>query len=245
MSATVSSADSLGGPRGRPRQHRSLGPRADDSVMKTRRHLGSRCGGRAVTGSLRSGDDYDRRPRPQHRKSSRSRPRRRHHTAPATTTATTEPGITSFDHVQPAVIQILATGTIRDPEIGTATTAGAAPASSSRPTGWPSRTTTSSPAPHEVFIGGDTDRATTPPCSVFPSNWRCPDHAETAGVTWQESDPTVGQEVYAAGSRSAIPSHDDEGHRRQGRGRGDTPWARSTTRSSTTPTSSPATRADR
>src|SRR3546814_9696020 len=45
-------------------------------------------------------------------------------TAPPTTPATTEPGINSFDQVQPAVIQIIATGTIRDPEIGMTTQGG-------------------------------------------------------------------------------------------------------------------------
>ena len=154
-------------------------------------------------------------------------------TAPATTTATTEPGINSFDQVQPAVIQILATGTIRDPEIGMATQAGSGTGFIISPDGLAvtNNHVVTGAATLEVFIGGDTTKSYN--ASVVGVS-ECNDLAlvkianadDLPVLTWQESDPTVGQEVYAAGFPLGDPEFTmTRGIVAKAQAAGDTPWA--------------------
>jgi serine protease Do len=154
-------------------------------------------------------------------------------TAPATTTATTEPGINSFDQAQPAVIQILATGTIRDPEIGMATQAGSGTGFIISPDGLAvtNNHVVTGAATLEVFIGGDTTKSYN--ASVVGVS-ECNDLAlvkianadDLPVLTWQESDPTVGQEVYAAGFPLGDPEFTmTRGIVAKAQAAGDTPWA--------------------
>ena len=153
--------------------------------------------------------------------------------APATTTATTEPGIASFDQVQPAVVQILATGTIRDPEVGQMTTAGSGSGFIISPDGLAvtNNHVVTGAATLEVFIGGDDDKSYN--ATVLGVS-ECNDLAliqiknaeDLPALTWQDDDPSVGQEVYAAGFPLGDPEFTlTRGIVAKAEASGDTPWA--------------------
>jgi serine protease Do len=154
-------------------------------------------------------------------------------TAPATTTATTEPGISSFDQVQPAVIQIIATGTIRDPEVGMTTQGGSGSGFIISPDGLAvtNNHVVTGAATLEVFIGGDTTKSYN--ASVVGVS-ECNDlaliqianAADLPTLTWQDTDPTVGQGVYAAGFPLGDPEFTmTRGIVAKAQAAGDTPWA--------------------
>ena len=135
-------------------------------------------------------------------------------TVPATTTATTEPGINSFDQVQPAVIQIIATGTIRDPEVGMATQAGSGSGFIISPDGLAvtNNHVVTGAATLEVFIGGDTSKSYN--ASVVGVS-ECNDlaliqikNAERPARSGRgrRATPTSGKRSTPPGSRSAIRS---------------------------------------
>ena len=152
------------------------------------------------------------------------------------------------------MIQILATGTIRDPEVGMATQAGSGSGFIISPDGLAvtNNHVVTGAATLEVYIGGDTDKSYNASVArrlrvqrpgADPDQERRRTFPRWRG---RRATPPSGQEVYAAG----FPLGDPEFTMTSGivakaqaaatpRGR------RSTTRSSTTPTSSPATRADR
>ena len=153
--------------------------------------------------------------------------------APATTTATTEPGIASFDQVQPAVIQILATGTIRDPEVGMTTTGGSGSGFVISPDGLAvtNNHVVTGAATLEVFIGGDTTKSYN--ARVLGVS-ECNDLAliqianaeDLPSLEWQADEPSVGQEVYAAGFPLGDPEFTlTRGIVAKAQAAGDTPWA--------------------
>ena len=154
-------------------------------------------------------------------------------TVPATTTATTEPGINSFDKVQPAVIQVIATGTIRDPEVGMATQAGSGSGFIISPDGLAvtNNHVVTGAATLEVYIGGDTSKSYN--ASVVGVS-ECNDLAliqiknanDLPVLGWQEGDPNVGQSVYAAGFPLGDPEFTmTSGIVAKAQASGDTPWA--------------------
>jgi serine protease Do len=154
---------------------------------------------------------------------------------PETTSApsTTAAGISSFDAVQPAVVQILATGTIRDPEIGTATMGGSGSGFIISPDGLAvtNNHVVTGAATLEVLIGGDTTQSYN--ARVLGVS-ECNDLAliqidaddDLPALTWQDTDPTVGQEVYAAGFPLGDPEFTlTRGIVAKAQAAGDTPWA--------------------
>ena len=153
--------------------------------------------------------------------------------APATTTATTEPGIASFDQVQPAVIQIRATGTIRDPEVGMTTMGGSGSGFIISPDGLAvtNNHVVTGAATLEVFVGGDDSKSYN--ASVLGVS-ECNDlaliqiknAADLPALEWQADDPSVGQEIYAAGFPLGDPEFTlTRGIVAKAQADGDTPWA--------------------
>jgi serine protease Do len=153
--------------------------------------------------------------------------------APATTTATTEPGINSFDQVQPAVIQILATGTMRDPEVGMTTMAGSGSGFIISPDGLAltNNHVVTGAATLEVFIGGDeTESYNASIVGVSECNdlalIRIANAEDLPTLTWQDEDSSVGQEIYAAGFPLGDPEFTlTRGIVAKAQAAGDTPWA--------------------
>lgn len=157
-------------------------------------------------------------------------------TTPDTTapTDTTVPGgISSFDQVQPAVIQIIATGTIRDPEVGFATQAGSGSGFIIDPSGLAvtNNHVVTGAATLEVYIGGELDDSYN--ASVVGVS-ECNDLAliqidtkdELPYLTWQDGSPKVGEEVYAAGFPLGDPEFTlTRGIVAKAEAGGDTPWA--------------------
>ena len=133
-------------------------------------------------------------------------------TAPDVTTATTEPtatttaGINSFDAVQPAVVQIIAQGTIRDPEVGFLSTAGSGSGFIISPDGLAvtNNHVVTGAATLEVYVGGELDESYN--ATVLGVS-ECNDLAlidiDADGplpyLDWYEGAPTTGLEIYAAG----------------------------------------------
>lgn len=153
--------------------------------------------------------------------------------APATTTATTEPGISSFDQVQPAVVQIIATGSIRDPEVGQTTTAGSGSGFIISPDGLAvtNNHVVTGAATLEVYVGGDTDKSYN--ATVLGVS-ECNDLAliqlknvsDLPYLSWHDNDATVGQEVYTAGFPLGDPEFTmTRGIVAKAQADGDTPWA--------------------
>ncbi len=156
--------------------------------------------------------------------------------APATTPATTaptEPGLASFDQVQPAVVQILATGTIRDPEVGMTTTGGSGSGFIISPDGLAvtNNHVVTGAATLEVYIGGDTTKSYN--AQVLGVS-ECNDLAliqianaeDLPSLEWQADEPSVGLEVYAAGFPLGDPEFTlTRGIVAKAQAGGDTPWA--------------------
>jgi serine protease Do len=135
--------------------------------------------------------------------------------------------------VQPAVIQIVATGTIRDPEIGMTTQGGSGSGFVISPDGLAvtNNHVVTGAATLEVFIGGDTSRShNATVLGVSECNDLALIQIANAGdlptLTWQEGDATVGQEVYAAGFPLGDPEFTlTRGIVAKAQAGGDTPWA--------------------
>jgi serine protease Do len=155
--------------------------------------------------------------------------------APATTAPapTTVPGISSFNEVQPAVIQIVSTGSLRDPEVGQTTTAGSGSGFIISPDGLAvtNNHVVTGAATLEVFIGGDKVKSYN--ATVLGVS-ECNDLAliqiknvqDLPALDWQDGDPTVGQDVYAAGFPLGDPEFTlTRGIVAKAEADGDTPWA--------------------
>ena len=154
-------------------------------------------------------------------------------TAPPATTAPGGGAATSFDQVQPAVIQIIATGTIRDPEIGMATQAGSGSGFIIDSSGLAvtNNHVVTGAATLEVYIGGDTEKSYN---ATVVGVSECNDLAliqidsndPLPTLTWQDTDPTVGEEVYAAGFPLGDPEFTlTRGIVAKAQASGETPWA--------------------
>ena len=160
-------------------------------------------------------------------------------TTPDTTDAppdtTQPPGATpsSFDEVQPAVIQIVAKGTIRDPEVGYATTAGSGSGFIISTDGLAvtNNHVVTGAATLEVYIGGDTSTSYN---ATIVGVSECNDLAliqidsrdPLPTLSWHDGDPAVGLEVYAAGFPLGDPEFTlTRGIVAKARADGDTPWA--------------------
>ncbi len=125
--------------------------------------------------------------------------------APPTTTA--EPvGVSSYADVQPAVIQIEAKGTFRDPEIGYADGSGRGSGFIISPDGLAvtNNHVVAGAATLEVFVGGDTDKSYN---ATILGVSECNDLAlidisesePLPSLDWYDGDINAGLDVYAAG----------------------------------------------
>jgi serine protease Do len=130
-------------------------------------------------------------------------------TAPATTEApatTVAEGITSYDSVQPAVVQIIARGTFRDPEIGFSDGSGAGSGFVISPDGLAvtNNHVVAGAATLEVYVGGELDESYN---ATILGVSECNDLAlidingpdDMPHLQWYDGDITPGLDVYAAG----------------------------------------------
>lgn len=131
------------------------------------------------------------------------------------------------------MVQILATGTIRDPEIGMATQAGSGTGFIISPDGLvvTNNHVVTGAATLEVFIGGDTSKGYN---ARVVGVSECNDLAlvqldardPLPWLEWQDAAPTVGEEVYAAGFPLGDPEFTlTRGIVAKARADGETPWA--------------------
>jgi serine protease Do len=120
-------------------------------------------------------------------------------------TVPAEDVINSFDEVQPAVIQIVAQGSFRDPEVGMVTGAGRGSGFIISEDGLAvtNNHVVTGAATLEIFIGGDSSRSYN---ATVVGVSECNDLAliqldsdPLPHLEWTTSAPTVGTEVYAAG----------------------------------------------
>ena len=156
------------------------------------------------------GDDDTRTPHDRARRTpSRSRrpSRRGADRRPATTEAAAEPvGIASYDAVQPAVVQIVAQGTFRDPEVGFADGSGMGSGFIISPDGLAvtNNHVVAGAATLEVYIGGELDESYN---ATILGVSECNDLAlididgpdDLPHLEWFDGDIAAGLDVYAAG----------------------------------------------
>jgi S1-C subfamily serine protease len=157
------------------------------------------------------------------------------------TTAVQPVGIASYADVQPAVIQIEAKGTFRDPEVGFADGSGRGSGFIISPDGLAvtNNHVVAGAATLEVFVGGDTDKSYN---ATILGVSECNDLAlidinesePLPTLDWYDGDVTAGLDVYAAG----FPLGDPEFTLTRG-------IIAKAQAGSTTPSSGPATRAAR
>jgi serine protease Do len=151
-------------------------------------------------------------------------------TAPPETTAV---GITSFDAVQPAVVQIIAQGTIRDPEVGYLSGAGSGSGFVISPDGLvvTNNHVVTGAATLEVYIGGELDDSYN---ATVVGVSECNDLAliqidtdqELPHLEWYDGAPTTGLEIYAAGYPLGDPEFTlTRGIVAKAEAGGETPWA--------------------
>ncbi len=115
-------------------------------------------------------------------------------------------GVSSFEQVQPAVVQIVAQGTLRDPEIGQADASGSGSGFLISPDGLAvtNNHVVTGAATLEVFVGGDTSQSYN---ARIVGASECNDLAliqiDGAGdlpyLEWYDGEITAGLDVYAAG----------------------------------------------
>jgi serine protease Do len=155
--------------------------------------------------------------------------------APATTapTETTAAGISSFDAVQPAVVQIIAEGTIRDPEVGFLSGAGSGSGFLISPDGLvvTNNHVVTGAATLEVYVGGELDDSYN---ATVVGVSECNDLAliqidtneELPHLEWYDGAPTTGLEIYAAGYPLGDPEFTlTRGIVAKAEAGGETPWA--------------------
>jgi serine protease Do len=168
-------------------------------------------------------------------------------TSPAAEAASTEPSspdvteptvpdddvIDSFDEVQPAVIQIAAQGSFRDPEVGVVTSAGSGSGFIISEDGLAvtNNHVVTGAATLEIFIGGDSSRSYN---ATVVGVSECNDLAliqldsddPLPHLEWTTSAPTVGTEVYTAGFPLGDPEFTmTRGIVAKAKASGDTQWA--------------------
>lgn len=140
---------------------------------------------------------------------------------------------TSFDNVQPAIVQIEAHGLIRDPEVGFSTIGGRGSGFIISEDGLvvTNNHVVTGAATLEVFIGGDTTKSYN---ATVVGVSECNDLALIQLVTddslpylsWYPKEPTVGLEVYAAGFPLGDPEFTlTRGIVSKAQGLGETSWA--------------------
>ena len=127
-------------------------------------------------------------------------------TATPVTTEAQPVGITSYADVQPAVVQIEAKGTFRDPEVGFADGSGRGSGFIISPEGLAvtNNHVVAGAATLEVFVGGDTDKSYN---ATILGVSECNDLAlidinasePLPTLDWYDGDITAGLDVYAAG----------------------------------------------
>ena len=127
-------------------------------------------------------------------------------TVPSTTEAAGSAGISSYDQVQPAVVQIVAQGTFRDPEIGFADGSGLGSGFVISPDGLAvtNNHVVAGAATLEVYIGGELDDSYN--ATVLGVS-ECNDLAlidinapdDLPYLEWHDGPITAGLDVYAAG----------------------------------------------
>ena len=159
--------------------------------------------------------------------------------APAPTTVAAPPtteasggAISSYSEVQPAIAQIIATGTFRDPEIGFNTSAGSGSGFLISPDGYivTNNHVVTGAATLEVYLGGDIDDSYN--AQVIGAS-ECNDLAlikinedELPFLEWADHDPTVGEEVYVAGYPLGDPEYTlVRGIVAKADADGETPWS--------------------
>ena len=157
-------------------------------------------------------------------------------TEPTEATEPTEPepaGIDSFGEVQPAVVQIVAQGSFRDPEVGMVSTAGSGSGFLVSDDGLivTNNHVVTGAATLEVFIGGDSTRAFN---ATVVGVSECNDLAliqltNSEGMPyleWSGAAPSVGTEVYTAGFPLGDPEYTmTRGIVAKANAFGDTAWA--------------------
>lgn len=138
-----------------------------------------------------------------------------------------------YDNVQPAVVQIIAKGTIRDPELGYASNAGSGTGFIIDPDGTAvtNNHVVTGAATLEVYVGGELDRSFN--ATVLGVS-ECNDLAvikisadqPLPYLAWHDGDLTVGTEVYAAGFPLGDPEFTlTRGIVAKAEAGGETPWA--------------------
>ena len=138
-----------------------------------------------------------------------------------------------YDSVQPAVVQIIAKGTIRDPELGYASNAGSGTGFiiDSYGTAVTNNHVVTGAATLEVYVGGELDRSFN--ATVLGVS-ECNDLAvikinadqPLPYLAWHEGDLNVGTEVYAAGFPLGNPEFTlTRGIVAKAEAGGETPWA--------------------
>ncbi|HEX4980992.1 MAG TPA: trypsin-like peptidase domain-containing protein, partial [Ilumatobacteraceae bacterium] len=153
-------------------------------------------------------------------------------TAPETTTDTSGPQV-GFDQVQPAVVQIIAKGTIRDPELGATSTAGSGTGFIISPDGIAvtNNHVVTGAATLEVYVGGELDRSFN---AVVLGVSECNDLAviditedePLPFLEWYDGELAAGLEVYAAGFPLGDPEFTlTRGIVAKAQASGETPWA--------------------
>ncbi|QDO87126.1 trypsin-like serine protease [Ornithinimicrobium ciconiae] len=122
--------------------------------------------------------------------------------------------VTSFSDAKPAVVQIMAQGTLRDPEVGLTTTVGSGSGFLISPDGLAvtNNHVVTGASTLEVFIGGDTSEKHT--ATVLGAS-ECSDLAliqvdvdePGAYLAWADEPPEPGLDVYAAGFPLGDPEY--------------------------------------
>lgn len=156
--------------------------------------------------------------------------------APGTTTAapgTTAPeGISSFSDVQPAIVQIVAKGSFRDPEVGMQSGAGSGSGFVISADGYAvtNNHVVTGAASLEVFLGGDSSESYN---AQIVGVSECNDLAlikiqqdDLPFLSWTDGPPTVGEEIYAAGFPLGDPEYTlTRGIVSKADADGETPWS--------------------
>ena len=153
--------------------------------------------------------------------------------APTDTTTNASGAQVGFGQVQPAVVQIIAQGTIRDPELGATSTAGSGSGFIISPDGIAvtNNHVVTGAATLEVYVGGELDQSFN---AVVLGVSECNDLAviditedePLPFLDWYDGDLAAGLEVYAAGFPLGDPEFTlTRGIVAKAQASGETPWA--------------------
>ena len=152
--------------------------------------------------------------------------------APSSTEPSSPTGVASYTDVQPAVVQIIATGTFRDPEIGFNTGAGSGSGFIISPDGYAitNNHVVTGAATLEVYIGGELDDSFN---AQIVGVSECNDLAlikidedDLPYLEMATETPTVGEEIYVAGFPLGDPEYTlVRGIIAKADADGETPWS--------------------